>query len=60
MHGDPVLFPTLAALGFVNALAYAATGNLWVRIILHALNNALGAALLIAASLHHHREFQRM
>ncbi|HEX3549599.1 MAG TPA: type II CAAX endopeptidase family protein [Candidatus Elarobacter sp.] len=53
-HTDLVLFPTLAALGFVNALAYAATGNLWVPITLHALNNALGAAFLIATSLHHH------
>jgi membrane protease YdiL (CAAX protease family) len=35
-HGDPILFPTLAALGFVAALAYAATGNLWVSITLHA------------------------
>ncbi|MBV8370467.1 MAG: CPBP family intramembrane metalloprotease [Candidatus Eremiobacteraeota bacterium] len=52
-HGDLVLFPTLAALGFIAALAYAATGNLWVSIALHALNNALGAAVLVAGSLHH-------
>jgi membrane protease YdiL (CAAX protease family) len=52
VHGDPILFPTLAALGFVAALAYAATGNLWVAIILHALNNALGAIFLIGTSLH--------
>lgn len=51
-HGDPVLFPTLAALGLVAAFAYAATGNLWVPISLHALNNALGAVFLIGASLH--------
>ncbi|MEA2720301.1 MAG: protease family protein [Candidatus Eremiobacteraeota bacterium] len=54
VHGDPVLFPTLAALGFVAALAYAATGNLWVSIMLHALNNALGAVFLVGASLQHH------
>jgi membrane protease YdiL (CAAX protease family) len=54
VHGDLVLFPTLAALGFVAALAYAATGNLWVPITLHALNNALGAVFLVGASLHHH------
>ena len=53
VHGDLVLFPTLAALGFIAALAYAATGNLWVSIALHALNNALGAAVLVAGSLHH-------
>ena len=47
VHGDPVLFPTLAALGLVTALAYAATGNLWVPITLHILNNALGAAFLV-------------
>jgi len=42
VHGDPVLFPTLAALGFVCALSYAATGNLAVPIVLHAANNVLG------------------
>jgi membrane protease YdiL (CAAX protease family) len=52
IHGDPILFPTLAALGFVAALAYAATGNLWVAVILHSLNNALGMVFLIGASLH--------
>lgn len=50
-HGDPVLFPSLAALGFVNALLYARTANLTVPVVLHALSNALGAAFLIAASL---------
>ncbi len=54
VHGDPVLFPTLAGLGFVGALAYAATGNLWVPIALHSLNNALGAAFIIGTSLQHH------
>ncbi len=54
VHGDPVLFPTLAALGLVAALAYAATGNLLVPIVLHALNNALGALFLITGSLNHH------
>ncbi|HWT06690.1 MAG TPA: type II CAAX endopeptidase family protein [Xanthomonadales bacterium] len=52
VHGDLVLFPTLAAMGFVTALAYAATGNLWVAIALHALNNALGAVFIVGASLH--------
>ena len=54
VHGDLVLFPTLAALGLINALAYAATGNLWVPIALHAFNNSLGAVVLIATSLQHH------
>jgi membrane protease YdiL (CAAX protease family) len=55
IHGDPVLFPTLAALGFIGAIAYAATGNLTVSVTLHALNNALGAVILVTQSLHHHR-----
>ena len=50
VHGDPILFPTLVAMGFVTALAYAGTGNLWVAITLHALNNALGAAFIVGAS----------
>ncbi len=50
VHGDPVLFPSLVAIGFIAALAYAATGNLWVAIILHALNNSLGAIFIIATS----------
>jgi membrane protease YdiL (CAAX protease family) len=54
VHGDVVLFPALAALGFIAALAYAATGNLTVAIALHAINNSLGAAVLIGKSLHHH------
>lgn len=53
VHGDQVLFPTLAALGFINALVYANTGNLIVPITLHALNNAIAATALIAASLQH-------
>ncbi|HTJ26899.1 MAG TPA: type II CAAX endopeptidase family protein [Candidatus Limnocylindria bacterium] len=48
VHGDAVLFPTLAALGLINALTYAATGNLVVPISLHALNNALAAAALFS------------
>lgn len=51
VHGDPILFPTLAALGFINALVYANTGNLIVPITLHALNNAIAATFLIASSL---------
>lgn len=54
VHGDVVLFPTLAALGFIAALAYAATGNLWVPIALHALNNSLGAIVLIGSALTKH------
>jgi membrane protease YdiL (CAAX protease family) len=54
VHGDLVLFPTLAVLGLINALAYAATGNLWVPITLHAFNNSLGAIALVATSLQHH------
>ena len=50
-HGDPVLFPSLAALGFVNALLYARTANLTAAVVLHGLSNALGAAFLIASSL---------
>ena len=54
IHADPVLFPSLAALGIITALAYTTTGNLWVAIILHALNNSLGAVVLIATSLTKH------
>jgi membrane protease YdiL (CAAX protease family) len=54
VHGDAVLFPTLAALGLISAFAYARTGNLWVSVILHGLNNALGAGFLIAESLNKH------
>ncbi|HEX3469496.1 MAG TPA: type II CAAX endopeptidase family protein [Candidatus Elarobacter sp.] len=50
-HTDLVLLPTLAALGFISAYAYAASGNLLVSISLHALNNALGAVFLIGAGL---------
>ena len=54
VHGDLVLSPTLAVLCLINALAYAATGNLWVPITLHAVNNTLGAIALVATSLQHH------
>jgi membrane protease YdiL (CAAX protease family) len=53
-HLDVVLFPTLAALGLISALAYAVRGNLWTSVILHALNNALGIGALIATTLHTH------
>lgn len=48
VHGDLVLFPFLAFFGFVNAIVYYRTGNIFVAILLHALNNALpiGALLL--------------
>ncbi len=52
-HVDVVLFPTLAALGFISALAYAASGNLWTSVTLHALNNAVGVAALIATTYGH-------
>ena len=54
VHGDPVLFPSLAAIGFIAALAYAATGNLWVSIILHGGSNAIGAIFIVAESLTKH------
>jgi len=50
-HGDLVLFPSLAAVGLISAIAYAATGNLWVSVTIHAVNNAVSTAFLIAASL---------
>ena len=53
VHADLVLFPTLAGLGFVSALAYARSGNLWTSVTLHALNNALGAGVLVATTLRH-------
>lgn len=53
VHADLVLFPTLAGLGFISALAYARSGNLWTSVALHALNNALGAGVLVATTLRH-------
>jgi membrane protease YdiL (CAAX protease family) len=50
-HGDLVLFPSLAALGFVAALSYAATGNLTVPVLVHVFNNAFASAILVAGSL---------
>ena len=52
VHNDWVLFPMLAALGLINAIAYAATGNLAVPIVLHAVNNGFATAILVAQSLH--------
>ena len=48
VHLDLVLFSTFVVLGFVNALAYAATENLTVPVILHAINNTFATAFLIA------------
>jgi len=48
VHDDAVLFPALAGLGFVNALVYARCGNLYAAMIVHAANNALPIAFLIA------------
>ena len=47
-HGEPAIVVAIAALGVVNALAYAATRNLTVPIALHVANNAL--ALLAVVS----------
>ena len=52
-HLDAVLFPTLAGLGFISALAYASGGNLWTSVTLHTLNNALGAVVLITTTFRH-------
>jgi membrane protease YdiL (CAAX protease family) len=49
-----VLFPTLAALGLISALVYAAGGKLWTSITLHALNNAVGVVALIVTTIHKH------
>ncbi|MDB5039972.1 MAG: family intrarane metalloprotease [Candidatus Eremiobacteraeota bacterium] len=50
-HGDLVLFPSLAALGFVAALSYAASGNLTVPLLVHVFNNTFASAILVAGSL---------
>ena len=39
LHGDPILLPFLALQATLWALAYRRTGNLWVPICAHALNN---------------------
>ena len=47
-HGDPVLLPVLALFGVLQALLYRATGNLYVPIAVHAINNGVFLALMIA------------
>jgi membrane protease YdiL (CAAX protease family) len=41
LHGDPIFFLSLAVDGMIFALAYAATGNLVVPIVLHGLSNTI-------------------
>lgn len=53
-HGDPVLFFWLAAVGLINALVYASTGNLTTAVMIHAIANALSAPTIIADGLHAH------
>lgn len=47
-HGDMILFPVLALFGVVQALLYRASGNLVVPITVHAINNGVFLALMIA------------
>ena len=46
-HLDAVLFPILACVGFINAIAYRRTGNIVTSMILHGANNAVASAFLI-------------
>jgi membrane protease YdiL (CAAX protease family) len=48
IHNDGVLFPAIAGLGFINALVYARSGNLYAAMIVHAANNLLPIVFLIA------------
>jgi len=45
-HGDRLLFPTLAAMGFVNALAYRQSGNIFTAVAIHVANNSVAAIAL--------------
>jgi membrane protease YdiL (CAAX protease family) len=54
VHGDPILFLWLGAVGLVNALVYASTGNLTAAVMIHAIANALSAPSIIADSLRAH------
>lgn len=47
-HGDLVLFPALAIFGTFQAIFYRISGNLVVPMIVHAANNAIFLALMIA------------
>jgi membrane protease YdiL (CAAX protease family) len=46
-HGDIVIFPVLAWMGFVNAVAYRRSGNIVTSMVLHGVNNVLAAAALL-------------
>jgi uncharacterized protein len=48
-HGDPSSFPVLFCIGVALALLRLLTGSYWPGLILHLLNNALGATLVILA-----------
>ena len=54
LHGDPIFFSILAIEGCFIALAYAATGNLFVPIALHAATNAINLWPAVSASLTKH------
>ncbi len=47
LHADLVLFPALAALGFINAMVYLRSGNIFTSIIIHSANNFVAASALI-------------
>ncbi len=47
LHGDPILLPFLALQGTLWAFAYRRTGNLWVPVCAHVINN-LAAFLAMA------------
>lgn len=48
-HGDPSSFPVLFCIGVALALVRLLTGSYWPGLILHLLNNVLGAALILLA-----------
>jgi membrane protease YdiL (CAAX protease family) len=45
-HGDIVVFPVLAWMGFVNAVAYGRSGNIVTSMALHGVNNIVAATAL--------------
>ena len=51
VHCDPILFVILALDGVILALAYAATGNLVVSMVVHGITNAISFAPLIVQAL---------
>jgi membrane protease YdiL (CAAX protease family) len=48
-HGDPASFPVLVCIGIALALLRMLTGSYWPGLMLHLLNNALSALLVILA-----------